>query len=226
MLTSGQEHANMENKYKMSRRLISLFLYLCICSPTCWSIQSFDYSFIQNSTQLFSLLICFKVQIFLLIYFIYLFLFLGLHLWHMEVPRLGVESEVQLPAYTTATTTQDQSHFCNLGQSSRQHRILNPLSKVRDQIHIFMATSWDLNPLSYNRDSKKYKYLLCWFLRVQKELLQSQSIRRHLVWWRKRTWKSTSTLQCLCFIVEIMSNQASSVMKVYLCLMSSYCKGL
>ena len=36
----------------------------------------------------------------LLIYFFYLkiiyllFVFLGLHLWHMEVPRLGVESEL------------------------------------------------------------------------------------------------------------------------------------
>ena len=32
---------------------------------------------------------------------------LRLHLWHMEVPRLGVESELQLPAYTTATATRD-----------------------------------------------------------------------------------------------------------------------
>ena len=24
---------------------------------------------------------------------------LGLHVWHMEVPRLGVKSELQLPAY-------------------------------------------------------------------------------------------------------------------------------
>ena len=32
-----------------------------------------------------------------------LFVFLGLHPWHMEVPRLGVKSELQLPAYTTAT---------------------------------------------------------------------------------------------------------------------------
>ena len=32
------------------------------------------------------------------------FRFLGLHLWHMEVPRLGVELELQPPAYTTATT--------------------------------------------------------------------------------------------------------------------------
>ena len=31
------------------------------------------------------------------------FVFLGLHPWHIEVPRLGVSSELQLPAYTTAT---------------------------------------------------------------------------------------------------------------------------
>ena len=33
--------------------------------------------------------------------------FLGLHLWHMEVPRLGVQLELQLPAYTTATAMPD-----------------------------------------------------------------------------------------------------------------------
>ena len=27
--------------------------------------------------------------------------FLGLHLWHMEVPRLGVKMQLQLPARTT-----------------------------------------------------------------------------------------------------------------------------
>ena len=35
--------------------------------------------------------------------------FLGPHPWHMEVPRLEVESKLQLPAYTTATGTQDLS---------------------------------------------------------------------------------------------------------------------
>ena len=34
--------------------------------------------------------------------FIYLLIFLGLHLQYMEVPRLGVESELQLMAYITA----------------------------------------------------------------------------------------------------------------------------
>ena len=33
--------------------------------------------------------------------------FLGLCLQHVEVPRLGVESELQLPAYTTATARPD-----------------------------------------------------------------------------------------------------------------------
>ena len=33
--------------------------------------------------------------------------FLGLHLRHIEVPRLGVKSELQLMAYTTATAMLD-----------------------------------------------------------------------------------------------------------------------
>ena len=52
---------------------------------------------------------------------------LGQHLWHMEVPRLGVELQLQLPAYTTATAAQDPSHICDLHHSSGQHQILNPL---------------------------------------------------------------------------------------------------
>ena len=39
---------------------------------------------------------------------------------HMEVPRLGVKSELQLPAYTTATVTPDLSHICELHHSSLQ----------------------------------------------------------------------------------------------------------
>ena len=35
------------------------------------------------------------------------FAFLGLHLKHMEVPRLEVESKLQLLAYTTATAMPD-----------------------------------------------------------------------------------------------------------------------
>ena len=35
--------------------------------------------------------------------------------------------KLQLPAYTTAPATQDQSHICDLCRSSWQHWILNPL---------------------------------------------------------------------------------------------------
>ena len=36
----------------------------------------------------------------------FVFGFSGLHLWHMEVPRLGVDVELELPAYATATAMQ------------------------------------------------------------------------------------------------------------------------
>ena len=65
----------------------------------------------------------------------------GLHLQHMEVPRLGVKSELQLPAYITSTAMLELSFTCNLHCSSQQHQILNPLSKARDRTCILMNTS-------------------------------------------------------------------------------------
>ena len=72
----------------------------------------------------------------------------------MEVPRLGVKSELQLLAYTTATSTWDQSHICNLHHSSRQQWILKPLSKARNQTNIFMDTS---------RVHYHWAYKIIWF---------------------------------------------------------------
>ena len=71
---------------------------------------------------------------------------------HVEVPRLGIESEQQLSAYTTATP--HLSFICNLYRSSWQHRILNPLSEARDQTTSFMDTSQVLNPLGHNGNSQ------------------------------------------------------------------------
>ena len=48
------------------------------------------------------------------------FVFLGLHPGHMEVSRLGIESELQLSAYTRATAMLDPSHICDLHHSSGQ----------------------------------------------------------------------------------------------------------
>ena len=70
----------------------------------------------------------------------------------MEVTRLGVKLELQLPAYFTVTAS-DPSHICDLCHSSWQHQILNPLSEIRDQTHMLMDTSWVFNLLSHNGNS-------------------------------------------------------------------------
>ena len=85
--------------------------------------------------------------------FIYLlFCFLGLHSWHMEVPRLGVESVLQLLACATATAMQDQSLICDLCHSSRQHQIPNPLG-------IKPASSWILGRFVSNVPQWKLLFL-------------------------------------------------------------------
>ena len=75
--------------------------------------------------------------------FIYLFiyLFLGSHPQHMEVLSLGVQTELQLPDYITATAAPDPSHICGLHHSSQQCGIRNALSRARDQTLIFTDTS-------------------------------------------------------------------------------------
>jgi len=71
-----------------------------------------------------------------------------------EVPRLVVELELQLPAYTTATTTWDPSHVCKLHHSSQHHQIPDTLSKARDQTHVFTDTS-QLILLGHKGNSRK-----------------------------------------------------------------------
>ena len=63
------------------------------------------------------------------------------HPWYVEVPRLGVKLELQLPACTTATAMQDLRRICDLHHTSRQCQILNPLSRARKRIQVFMDTS-------------------------------------------------------------------------------------
>ena len=59
----------------------------------------------------------------------------------MEVPRLGVQSELQLPAYATAAVMPDLSHLYDLHHSSWQCQILNPLSEARDRTYFLMDAS-------------------------------------------------------------------------------------
>ena len=63
----------------------------------------------------------------------------------MEVPRLGVQLELQLPAYTTATAMWDLNHVCYLHHSSRQCGSLNPLREARGQTRFLMGDPWNLN---------------------------------------------------------------------------------
>ena len=67
--------------------------------------------------------------------------------------QLAVESELLLLAYAIATAMSGPSCVCNVHYSSAQPRILNPLSKARDQTHILRDTIQILNPLSHKGNS-------------------------------------------------------------------------
>ena len=56
-------------------------------------------------------------------------------------PRLGIELELQLPAYITAAATRDPSRACDLHHSSQQRQIPNPLSEARDRTRNLMVPS-------------------------------------------------------------------------------------
>ena len=85
---------------------------------------------------LFLLLIC-LLSIYLFIYFC---LFRAAPAAY-EVPRLGVQSELQPPAFATAM--KDPSQDCRLYHNSWKLNpwILNPLSKARDRTRVLMDAS-------------------------------------------------------------------------------------
>ena len=85
--------------------------------------------------------------------FFFLFFFLRLHLWHMEVPRLGLNQSC-----SWLLMPQPQQH-CNLHCSLRQRWILNPLGKAKDQICIFMDISQVLHLLSHNGNFCSFLFL-------------------------------------------------------------------
>ena len=83
-----------------------------------------------------------------------------------EVPRLGVELELQLSAYATAKATPDLIQVCNLHRSSWQHQILKTLSQARNQTCILKDTSQVHNPLTHNGNSLKYFSYLAWLNKI------------------------------------------------------------
>ena len=75
---------------------------------------------------------------------------------------LGVELEPQLPVYTTATVTSDLSHFWDLCHSLWQPRILNPLSKAREEPASSWTLCWVLNSVIHNGNSHQPWLLNAW----------------------------------------------------------------
>ena len=71
---------------------------------------------------------------------LFIYYFSWPHILHMEDPKIGVKSELQVQAYTTAMTTPDPSCICDLQHRLWQCQILNPLSKARDQNLIVSGT--------------------------------------------------------------------------------------
>ena len=103
--------------------------WACLLDPSAMALKFCDSKSCSPERVLFCLLFFKKC-------------FLEPHLWHMEVPRVWVESELRFPAYARITATQDPSHVCDLHHSSRQHWILNPLSEAQDRTRNLMVPSW------------------------------------------------------------------------------------
>ena len=80
-------------------------------------------------------------------------LFLAPYPRYMEGPRLRVESELQLRAYTAATATPDLCRVRGLQHSSQHRQTLSPLSEARDGTRVLMDSSRVLNLLSHNGNS-------------------------------------------------------------------------
>ena len=105
--------------------------------PTCsWILVGFLTHWATTGTLRF-----FFVSLFLVVFGFLSFVFLETHSQHMEVPRLGVWSELQLLAYPTAIAMPDLSRICDLHHSSQKRQILNLLSEARDQTHNPMVPS-------------------------------------------------------------------------------------
>ena len=94
----------------------------------------------------------------------------------MEVPRLGVKSQLQLSAYATATATRDQAASATYTTAHGNATFLTQLSKARDQTHPhgcqvgFVTTEpqRELQNLYFSLNSHvcfkgKYTWNLCFF---------------------------------------------------------------
>ena len=132
--------------------------------------------------------------------FVFFFTFSGLYLWHMEVPRLGVKLELQLPAYATAMAMWDPSCICDLHCSSKQHGILNPLSEARNQTHILMDANRVYNLLSYSGHCQIFSFFASFPVNLSLEKFPIAAQSNLFVWhWQISLKLQVAWLSCTCF---------------------------
>ena len=96
---------------------------------------------------------------------IFYFLFLGPHSWHVGVPRIRVESQLQPLAYTTATRTWDFSCICNLHYSSRLTAVPDPRPTEQSEgLNPYPHGYSDPFLLSHNRNSLEVLFVCFFFV--------------------------------------------------------------
>ena len=101
----------------------------------------------------------------------------------MEIPRLGVKSELQLPAYTTATAALDPSCICSLQHSSWQMPDPQPTERGQGSNPHPHGYYWDSLPMSHNRKCHTKKivlnqyYFLIAIKRKDKNILSKRKIQ-------------------------------------------------
>ena len=134
-------------KWVLKLRSINIFLHVNLRAfisqsvgneGICWWILQGRVSQPQHYGH-FGSELCF-FGFFLLLLFVF-FLMATQGIWHMKVPRLGAEWELQLLACAAATATPDLSPICDPHCCSHQCQILKPPSKARDQTCILTDTS-------------------------------------------------------------------------------------
>ena len=118
------------------------------------------------------------------------FVSLGPHPWHMEVPRLGVESELQLPADTTAAATREPNHICNLHHSSQQCQSLSHWS--RPGIEPVSSWIW-IRFISAELRWERHKGLILYVEHISTKLF----LRRWLDIWLS-LWLKQAIITCVC----------------------------
>ena len=100
---------------------LSHSFYLCHSLWQCWTLnplsEAGDRTCILMDTSLVLNLVKHNKNSHTCFFFFFFLSFLGPHLQQIEVPRLGIELELQLPATATVTAMPDPSCVCKLYHS-------------------------------------------------------------------------------------------------------------